>query len=332
MLIETHCMKYFGERMKELREERSLSQEVLANELGVSKGALCYYENGKRTPDIAFLEKVVKYFDVSADYFLGFSDDKTTDITMQGVCKYTGLSEKSVENLAAAKKNDVCADVLLESSLFEKLILHLNTIERIAIQKRYYQEVIDPIANQDDFYDSLSLNGVKLCEIRCKRTAEHDVEYRRIIDCNHCKRNSELKLDKDYVYRLIRKAFSDIISFAIGSSPIMDCLDGAYQDIIDLEEFKFTKIAAEIISDIKSNADCSDTFEKNNYYVRNKLIRKRDELIKRARTPESVEINKNVEYPYWELDIIEESMAELQALETFLDKYDENFKLKKAGD
>ncbi len=325
MFIETHCMKYFGERIKELREERSLSQEVLANELGVSKGALCYYENGKRTPDIAFLEKVVKYFDVSADYFLGFSNDKTTDITIQGVCKYTGLSEKSVKNLVSAKENNARTDVLLESDFFENLILHLNTIKHIAIQKRYYQEIIDPIANQTDFYDSLTLNNIKLCEVRCRRIAETDTEYNNLIDCDFCKKHNLIRLDKDYVCNIIDKAFMEVISRVIGSYPILDCLDGAYQDAIDLEEFKLTKIFTEIVSYIKSSTDYLDTFTKNNKYVRTQLIKEKDEIIK------TIEMN-NADNRDLFKDINEKMKLELQAIQTFLDKYDENFKPKKAGD
>ena len=42
----------FAKRLKELRETAGLTQEQLAKELKVSRGAISYYEKGGRTPDI----------------------------------------------------------------------------------------------------------------------------------------------------------------------------------------------------------------------------------------------------------------------------------------
>lgn len=66
-------LKLFSTRLKELREELCLSQTLLAEELGVSRGSISYYENGDRTPDVEFLKKAKAYFGVDYEYLLGES-------------------------------------------------------------------------------------------------------------------------------------------------------------------------------------------------------------------------------------------------------------------
>lgn len=64
----------FGKRLKDLRNERGLTQEGLAKELNVDKSTIAKYETDKIEPSISMLKVIVKYFDVSADYMLGLSD------------------------------------------------------------------------------------------------------------------------------------------------------------------------------------------------------------------------------------------------------------------
>lgn len=65
----------FSKRLKELREIAGLTQEQLAKELNVSRGAISYYEKGERTPDIEFLDSVSSFFDLPLDYLLGYSEN-----------------------------------------------------------------------------------------------------------------------------------------------------------------------------------------------------------------------------------------------------------------
>ena len=67
-------MILFKERLKELRVERKLSQEDLAKELNVSQRSISSWETGFRQPDFETLERIAKFFDVTADYLLGLGD------------------------------------------------------------------------------------------------------------------------------------------------------------------------------------------------------------------------------------------------------------------
>ncbi|MCL2862406.1 MAG: helix-turn-helix transcriptional regulator [Firmicutes bacterium] len=62
------------ERLKELREERGVSQEQLAKAIGIRQQTISQYENGITQPDIQTIKKLCDFFDVTSDYLLGFKD------------------------------------------------------------------------------------------------------------------------------------------------------------------------------------------------------------------------------------------------------------------
>ena len=64
----------FVERFKDLREEKGISQEKLADELGISHGIISFWENGKREPKLSNLILLAGYFGVSIDYLAGLED------------------------------------------------------------------------------------------------------------------------------------------------------------------------------------------------------------------------------------------------------------------
>ena len=58
-------------RLKELRENKNLSQQDLAKALKVSPSTVSNWEAGKREPDMAMIIAISEYFGVSIDYCLG---------------------------------------------------------------------------------------------------------------------------------------------------------------------------------------------------------------------------------------------------------------------
>ncbi len=63
-------------QFKALRQGNGLTQQNIADLLGITRGAYANIENGKREPDFAALFALADYFKVSIDYLLGRTEQK----------------------------------------------------------------------------------------------------------------------------------------------------------------------------------------------------------------------------------------------------------------
>ena len=78
----------FGNTLKKLRTEEGLTQQQLAERLGVTKSVVSYYELQERYPSPEVLTKLASIFHVTTDYLLGLSRSETVDLT--------GLDEEDI--------------------------------------------------------------------------------------------------------------------------------------------------------------------------------------------------------------------------------------------
>lgn len=67
---------YFGENIKKLRKEKEMTQEILADFLGVSFQAVSKWERGETYSDITMLPVIASFFNVSTDDLLGVDKAK----------------------------------------------------------------------------------------------------------------------------------------------------------------------------------------------------------------------------------------------------------------
>lgn len=68
-----YCQGIFNMKMvglKEIRKQKNYNQLKVALDLSISREALSYYENGKRSPDVNMLIRLSEYFNVSIDYLI----------------------------------------------------------------------------------------------------------------------------------------------------------------------------------------------------------------------------------------------------------------------
>ncbi len=63
----------FAENLKEMRLEKGVGQVELAEKIGVSKGIISLWENGKREPTLSSLVALAKFFEVSIDTLVGLN-------------------------------------------------------------------------------------------------------------------------------------------------------------------------------------------------------------------------------------------------------------------
>ena len=62
-----------GEKIKSLRKQKNISQEVFANYLGVSFQAVSKWETGNTMPDITMIPAIASFFGVSTDELFDFN-------------------------------------------------------------------------------------------------------------------------------------------------------------------------------------------------------------------------------------------------------------------
>ena len=68
-----------GNKIKQLRIERNMTQPDLATELGVTVRTVAYYENDERQPTKSTILKLCKLFNVTSDYLLSENESFSID-------------------------------------------------------------------------------------------------------------------------------------------------------------------------------------------------------------------------------------------------------------
>ena len=83
-------MVALGQKLRELRKISGLNQRQVAERIGVTASVISAYENDIRQPSYSALIKLTALFDVSADYLLGISNNRTRE--SQNVVSLDGLT------------------------------------------------------------------------------------------------------------------------------------------------------------------------------------------------------------------------------------------------
>jgi XRE family transcriptional regulator, master regulator for biofilm formation len=78
-------LKSLGERFRELRKERKLSQDEVAERLEASKSFISYVENGQRDPSNEFLSKAASLFGVDIAEFYEHKIKSPDDLSKDGL-------------------------------------------------------------------------------------------------------------------------------------------------------------------------------------------------------------------------------------------------------
>lgn len=71
----------FSAKLKDLRKQAGMTQQQLADKLGITKSVVSYYELSERTPSPEVLKDLALIFRVSTDYLLGIERAKTIDVS-----------------------------------------------------------------------------------------------------------------------------------------------------------------------------------------------------------------------------------------------------------
>ncbi len=224
----------FAKRLKALREEKKISQDTLAKELGISRGSVSFYENGDRTADIETLEKVSKYFGVPVSYLLGYTNAKKNKNIDIG--EVIGLSDSSIERLRSLKRNSPLGikyiNSIIESPPFTALLMAINSylVERVSEDMQEKMDLLDFVeentltVSQKD----ISERGIKALGVDDRIAFDMFCEKRRIQD--------GIIFDSDYSLYRIQKLFAnDIVADNVLSDILLDIGCGeTYDHVLDV--------------------------------------------------------------------------------------------------
>lgn len=74
-------MVEFGQRLRNLRKQKNMTQKQLADLIGVKNSIISFYEVGDRFPSPEIIVKLAAVLHTSTDYLLGVERSKSVDIT-----------------------------------------------------------------------------------------------------------------------------------------------------------------------------------------------------------------------------------------------------------
>ena len=111
-----------GEKIKSLRKQKNISQEVFAGYLGVSYQAVSKWENGNTMPDVAMIPAIASFFGVSTDELFDFNlfeMEKQVDAICHEAYKYRYTNgEKSERILRNGLQRFPGNDIILNNLLY----------------------------------------------------------------------------------------------------------------------------------------------------------------------------------------------------------------------
>lgn len=131
----------FSEKLKEIRKNEGLSQEQLAEKIGVSRQAITKWETGKGLPDVENMVIIAEIFKTTLDELL-------RDSVARQEQEATVYTSETIYDIDCEKHFDVnignAATILLSSGTDEKLhiklssesIEHLDTMFKIKLDER----------------------------------------------------------------------------------------------------------------------------------------------------------------------------------------------------
>ena len=95
----------FGLRIKQLRENRNMTQSQLGRRISRSKSVVCAYENNMKVPPLEVLTDIACVFNVSLDYLVGI--DKKQMLSIEGLSD----TQKSLLETLVFEFKDNCTSV-----------------------------------------------------------------------------------------------------------------------------------------------------------------------------------------------------------------------------
>lgn len=144
-------MVTFGQRLKELRKSKRLTQQQLADIFFLNKSSISRYENDSQLPENEQLQKLADYFNVSIDYLLGRDENPNPTSSPEMLTKKEKLDiEKEalqmIENIDKAKVVEFCGNPADDEDkeflrlAYEKFLSDIRVYNKMKYTPKKYKE------------------------------------------------------------------------------------------------------------------------------------------------------------------------------------------------
>ena len=118
----------FATRLRQIIQERDITQDSIATHIGVSRQTVSQYANGISDPSFETLGKIADYFNVTTDYLLGRTNDPSPHPSAVNDLK---LSPDAVKNLMEYNDSILYLNKLLEHDSFNYFIGKINYLAQV---------------------------------------------------------------------------------------------------------------------------------------------------------------------------------------------------------
>lgn len=162
------------------------SHAEIADKIGTSRQNVGNWLNGgtNTKPDIYTLANIAKAYNVSTDYLLGLNEEKSADLNIQSMYRYTGLNEKTIEILHQffEKEKSLCymIDMLIQTGTLYNIVTNMGLLTLYSqLPKEEIDKSLDEVLSKHDIYD---FDNNDLCSLYRYRAIESLISLLDSID------------------------------------------------------------------------------------------------------------------------------------------------------
>ena len=158
-----------GEKIKELRKQKGISQEVVANHLGVSFQAVSKWETEVAMPDVILIPAIASFFGVSTDELFDFNIYEI---------------ERKVEKIVDEHRRYFDTDIIKSERILREGLKKypgndtlLNCLINILVEMKRYNEVISlsKALIEGTRYEDIRLDAYRILAEAYKATGEYEL-------------------------------------------------------------------------------------------------------------------------------------------------------------
>lgn len=177
-----------SKRLKELREERKLTQAELAEEIGIGRASVSNYEKEERVPDADVIIKLADFLEVTTDYLLGKSEFKRFEqeyeyrkrVSTKFISQETEQSTLLVQVDESYSK--IIKQMVLSESRFAKF--SIKSMDSLFRMINYLSEILQESKYDDEmFFYIRFLNAIKDSDILINDLGRIQANQAQVNEC-----------------------------------------------------------------------------------------------------------------------------------------------------